>query len=135
MLPDTTGHFGRFGGRFVPEALIAALDELDAEYTKAQDDPEFRAELSRLLDDYAGRPSRLYDATRFSEAAGARVLRVHVDAVRAAVELRDAQPQQLAVLVVRHPEHGVARRLGEVLAGLLDLDDGIRPLAPQLHDL
>jgi tryptophan synthase beta chain len=74
VLPDTTGHFGRFGGRFVPEALIAALDELDAEYTAAQADPEFRAELTRLLDDYAGRPSRLYDATRFSEAAGARVL-------------------------------------------------------------
>src|SRR5690349_18962343 len=72
--PDTTGHFGRFGGRFVPEALIAALDELDAEYTKAQDDPAFRAELKRLLDDYAGRPSRLYDATRFSAKAGARIL-------------------------------------------------------------
>ncbi|SHM37079.1 tryptophan synthase subunit beta [Cryptosporangium aurantiacum] len=74
ITPDKTGHFGRFGGRFVPEALIAALDELDAEYTKAQSDPEFRAELSRLLDDYAGRPSRLYDATRFSEKAGARIL-------------------------------------------------------------
>ncbi|MFI5957125.1 tryptophan synthase subunit beta [Cryptosporangium sp. NPDC051539] len=73
-VPDSTGHFGRFGGRFVPEALIAALDELDAEYTKAQSDPAFRSELKNLLDDYAGRPSRLYDATRFSEKAGARVL-------------------------------------------------------------
>ncbi|MFG1923792.1 tryptophan synthase subunit beta [Cryptosporangium sp. NPDC048952] len=74
VMPDKTGHFGRFGGRFVPEALIAALDELDAEYTKAQADPEFRAELKALLDDYAGRPSRLYDAQRFSEKAGARIL-------------------------------------------------------------
>ncbi|GAA0219755.1 tryptophan synthase subunit beta [Cryptosporangium japonicum] len=74
VMPDKTGHFGRFGGRFVPEALIAALDELDAEYTKAQADPAFRAELKSLLDAYAGRPSRLYDATRFSEAAGARIL-------------------------------------------------------------
>ncbi|WP_035857031.1 tryptophan synthase subunit beta [Cryptosporangium arvum] len=74
VMPDKTGHFGRFGGRFVPEALIAALDELDAEYTRAQADPAFRAELKHLLDDYAGRPSRLYDATRFSEAAGARIL-------------------------------------------------------------
>ena len=74
VLPDKTGHFGRFGGRFVPEALIAALDQLEAEYAAAQADPAFRAELTRLLDDYAGRPSRLYDATRFSEAVGARIL-------------------------------------------------------------
>jgi tryptophan synthase beta chain len=74
IVPDAAGHFGRFGGRFVPEALIAALDQLGAEYTAAQADPEFRAELDRLLADYAGRPSLLYDAARFSAAIGARVL-------------------------------------------------------------
>ncbi|HVW79615.1 MAG TPA: tryptophan synthase subunit beta [Mycobacteriales bacterium] len=76
---DTTiehsdGRFGPYGGRYVPEALIAALDELDEIYAAARRDPEFRAEFERLLRDYAGRPSMLYDATRFSEAVGARVL-------------------------------------------------------------
>ena len=73
-VPDATGHFGPYGGRFVPEALIAALEELDEAYRAAMNDHAFTAELSRLLAEYAGRPSRLYDATRFSEAVGARVL-------------------------------------------------------------
>ena len=73
-LPDAAGHFGPYGGRFVPEALIAALDELDAAYRKALTDEQFQTELRRLFRDYAGRPSLLYDATRFSEAAGARIL-------------------------------------------------------------
>ncbi|HWC35140.1 MAG TPA: tryptophan synthase subunit beta [Mycobacteriales bacterium] len=66
--------FGPYGGRFVPEALIAALDELSAMYAVARTDPEFQSEFHRLLRDYAGRPSMLYDAKRFSEAVGARVL-------------------------------------------------------------
>ncbi|MGH3730514.1 MAG: tryptophan synthase subunit beta [Micromonosporaceae bacterium] len=72
--PDLTGHFGPYGGRFVPEALIVALDELDAAYRKALTDETFQSELTQLLTGYAGRPSLLYDATRFSEAAGARIL-------------------------------------------------------------
>ena len=70
--PDPTGHFGRFGGRFMPEALVAPLDELDRAWTEAKADPVFMAELDRMLREYAGVPSLLYDATRFSEAAGAR---------------------------------------------------------------
>ncbi len=66
--------FGPYGGRYVPEALIAALDELATTYRAARTDPEFQTEFGRLLRDYAGRPSLLYDATRFSEAVGARVL-------------------------------------------------------------
>jgi tryptophan synthase beta chain len=66
--------FGPYGGRYVPEALIAALDELADTYAGACADPEFQAEFERLLRDYAGRPSLLYDAARFSEAVGARVL-------------------------------------------------------------
>ncbi|HVY11635.1 MAG TPA: tryptophan synthase subunit beta [Mycobacteriales bacterium] len=66
--------FGPYGGRYVPEALIAALDELAAVYADARADDSFRAEFERLLRDYAGRPSLLYDATRFSEEVGARVL-------------------------------------------------------------
>jgi tryptophan synthase beta chain len=68
------GRFGPYGGRYVPEALIAALDELAVAYEKATTDEAFQAEFHRLLTDYAGRPSLLYDATRFSEAVGARVL-------------------------------------------------------------
>ena len=68
------GRFGPYGGRYVPEALVAALDELTAAYTKAATDDEFQAEFHRLLRDYAGRPSLLYDAERFGAEIGARVL-------------------------------------------------------------
>jgi tryptophan synthase beta chain len=74
-VPDATGHFGRFGGRFVPEALIVALDQLDAEFRAAAEDPSFRAELDALLTSYTGRPSPLTDCPRFgAHAGGARVL-------------------------------------------------------------
>ncbi|REF34745.1 tryptophan synthase subunit beta [Thermasporomyces composti] len=72
--PDERGHWGRFGGRFVPEALIAALEELDAARQEAMADPAFTAEFDRMLREYAGLPSLLYDAQRLSEAAGARIL-------------------------------------------------------------
>jgi tryptophan synthase beta chain len=74
-VPDATGHFGTYGGRFVPEALVAALDELTAAYEKARHDEAFQAELSGLLSSYVGRPSPVTEAHRFSEhAGGARVL-------------------------------------------------------------
>lgn len=73
--PDERGHFGRYGGRFVPEALVAALDELTAAYDKARHDPDFLAELDRLHRDYTGRPSPLTDAPKLGEhAGGARIL-------------------------------------------------------------
>ncbi len=73
--PDGGGHFGRYGGRFVPEALIAALDELAAAYESARDDPEFTARLDGLLADYTGRPSPVTEASRLAEhAGGARIL-------------------------------------------------------------
>jgi tryptophan synthase beta chain len=73
--PDVRGYFGAYGGRFMPEALIAALDDVAAEYDKARIEPEFLAEFDRLLREYAGRPSLLSDVPRFSEhAGGARVL-------------------------------------------------------------
>ncbi|GAA4730517.1 tryptophan synthase subunit beta [Actinomycetospora chibensis] len=73
--PDDSGHFGRWGGRYMPEALIAAVDEVAAEYEKARHDPAFLAELDRLQRDYAGRPSPVTDARRLSEhAGGARIL-------------------------------------------------------------
>ncbi|HMR48817.1 MAG TPA: tryptophan synthase subunit beta [Arachnia sp.] len=69
-LPDATGHFGRFGGRFVPEALQAALTELDDEFRKAQADPAFHAELTRLQRDYSGRPTPITVAANFSKLCG-----------------------------------------------------------------
>ena len=73
--PDARGHFGRYGGRFVPEALVAALEELTTTYEKARHDDDFLGELTRLQRDYTGRPSPLTDATRLSEhAGGARIL-------------------------------------------------------------
>ena len=68
-LPDASGHFDRFGGRFVPEALYAALLQLEREFHAAMADPLFMAELSKLLADYTGRPSPITEANRFSEHA------------------------------------------------------------------
>jgi len=73
-VPDAAGHFGVYGGRFAPEALMAALAELTAEYQAAIADPRFQAELDALLSGYAGRPTLLTRAPRFSEAAGCTVL-------------------------------------------------------------
>jgi tryptophan synthase beta chain len=69
-----TDRFGAFGGRYVPETLIPALDELEAEYAAAQRDESFRQELSTMLSTYVGRPSPLSDAPRLSERIGAQVL-------------------------------------------------------------
>ena len=75
MDSNILGHFGPYGGRFVPEALIAALDELSAAHISAQADPSFQAELSELHKTYSGRPSILTDAKRFSTyAGGAKIL-------------------------------------------------------------
>lgn len=64
------GRFGIHGGQYIPETLMNAIIELDEAYTHFKDDPEFKAELQKLLNDYAGRPSRLYYARRMSEDLG-----------------------------------------------------------------
>lgn len=69
-LPTSNGHFGRFGGRFVPEALQAALNELTVAFEEAQADPQFHAELHRLQRDYAGRPTPITVASNFSRECG-----------------------------------------------------------------
>jgi tryptophan synthase beta chain len=72
---QTGPYFGEFGGRFVPESLIAALDELEATYKAAKSDPAFSAELAELHKNYTGRPSIITEARRFAEhAGGARIL-------------------------------------------------------------
>src|SRR6185503_11982860 len=72
--PDETGHWGAYGGRFVPETLMAPLEELTSAYATARDDPSFQSELATLLRDYAGRPTPLFHAARLTEhAGGARI--------------------------------------------------------------
>jgi len=73
-VPDARGRFGPYGGRFVPETLMFALEQLDKAYREAKVDPAFQTEFHRLLNEYVGRPSRLYFAERLTkEAGGARI--------------------------------------------------------------
>jgi tryptophan synthase beta chain len=69
-VPDAQGHFGQFGGIFVPETLWTALEELETEYEAARKDPEFRRELADLLENYVGRPTPLYFAERLTAHLG-----------------------------------------------------------------
>jgi tryptophan synthase beta chain len=128
-LPDAAGHFGRFGGRFVPEALVAALDELTAEYGKARVDPVFTAELDRLNRTYSGRPSLLTEAPRFAESAsGARVLLKREDLnhtgshkinnvlAQALLTKRMGKPRVIAETGAG--QHGVATATAAALLGL-----------------
>ena len=73
-LADERGYFGNFGGRWMPEALVAALDELTVAWRDAMADPEFTSAFQAILHDYAGLPSPLYEAERLSAKLGARIL-------------------------------------------------------------
>src|SRR3954453_17541412 len=68
--PDARGHWGRYGGRFVPETLMAPLEELTAAYEAARDDQSFHDELDLLLRNFAGRPTPLFFARRLTEHCG-----------------------------------------------------------------
>jgi tryptophan synthase beta chain len=73
-LPDATGHFGPYGGRYVPETLMHPLQELEEEYFRAQHDPEFQKELNYYLTEFVGRPTPLYFAERLTrELGGAKI--------------------------------------------------------------
>ena len=69
-VPDELGRFGRYGGQFVPETLMAALDQLEVAYREAREDESFWQELSNLLTDYVGRPTPLYHAANLSKKLG-----------------------------------------------------------------
>ncbi|MBS43126.1 MAG: tryptophan synthase subunit beta [Nocardioides sp.] len=102
---------GAFGGRFMPEALVAALDELDTAWQKSLADPTFGAELDRMVRDYAGAPSMLYDATRLSERAGARILLKREDLLHTgAHKIRNVLGQ--ALLTKRMGKHRVIAETG-----------------------
>src|SRR5512136_3359823 len=73
-LPDARGHFGPYGGRFVPETLMYPLQQLEAEYSRAQQDPAFQRELDYYLREFCGRPTPLYFAERLTrELGGAKI--------------------------------------------------------------
>src|SRR5947207_12356375 len=71
--PDETGHWGKSGGRYVPETLVAPLDELTKEFTRARHDTDFWRELDQLLRNYCGRPTPLFHARRLSARGGAQI--------------------------------------------------------------
>ncbi|MBU1061977.1 MAG: pyridoxal-phosphate dependent enzyme, partial [Candidatus Omnitrophica bacterium] len=73
MLPNTKGKFKDFGGKFVPETLMVALEQLEREYRKASRDAKFRLELDDLLEGYAGRPTPLYFAKNLSKKTGLKI--------------------------------------------------------------
>src|SRR5689334_3319695 len=68
--PDERGYYGAYGGRFVPETLVAPVEELERAYLTARRDPGFRVALDNLLRDYVGRPTPLYEAQRLSKSLG-----------------------------------------------------------------
>jgi len=82
--PDARGYFGAYGGRFVPETLVAPIEELTAGYYAAREDDAFCEELDRLLKHYVGRPTPLYEARNLASRAGeaGRVGRVLSDSAR-----------------------------------------------------
>ncbi len=126
--PDARGYFGAYGGRFVPETLVAPVAELERAYLEARRDPAFRAELTALLADYAGRPTPLQEARRLSNAIGARVFLKREDlAHTGAHKINNALGQALLVQrmgkrrVVAETgagQHGVATATACALLGL-----------------
>jgi len=128
-LPDAQGHFGRFGGRFVPETLMAPLVELERAYTRARRDPAFQARLAGLLRDYAGRPTPLYFATRLSEqAGGARIYLKREDLCHTGAHkinnvlgqalLAERMGKRRVIAETGAGQHGVATATAAALLGL-----------------
>jgi tryptophan synthase beta chain len=126
---DLPGHFGPYGGRFVPEALTAALDELEAAFRQAIADPAFTAELSALERDYSGRPSPLTPVPRFGElCGGARVFLKREDLnhtgshkinnVLGQALLTKRMGKQRVIAETGAGQHGVATATAAALMGL-----------------
>ncbi len=128
-LPDAQGHFGRFGGRFVPETLMAPLIDLERAYAVARRDAKFRARLGDLLHDYAGRPTPLYFARRLTEhCGGARIYLKREDLCHTgAHKINNVLGQALLAARMKKPrviaetgagQHGVATATAAALLGL-----------------
>jgi tryptophan synthase beta chain len=127
-VPDARGYFGEFGGRFVPETLMTALEQLEREADRALADPAFVAELDALLRDFAGRPTPLLEARRLSEAAGVRVWLKREDLLHTgAHKINNTLGQALLARRMGKPrviaetgagQHGVATATAAALLGL-----------------
>ena len=128
-LPDEEGYFGRYGGRFVPETLMAPLAELTRAYDRAQRSRSFRRELTALLNDYAGRPTPLYFAERLSEElGGARIFLKREDLLHTgAHKINNALGQCLLTRIMEKErviaetgagQHGVATATAAAALGL-----------------
>src|SRR5436305_9275642 len=126
--PDSRGYFGEFGGRFVPETLMAAIDELTRAYFDARQDVAFVAGLRRLLSTFVGRPTALYEASRSVEGSGARLFFKREDlAHTGAHKINNALGQALLaqrmgkrriVAETGAGQHGVASATASALLGL-----------------
>ena len=127
--PDQNGYFGRFGGRFVPETLMPALEELSETYNRVKNDPSFATELKDLLKDYAGRETPLYYARRLSEKlGGARIFLKREDLTHTgAHKINNALGQVLLaarmgktriIAETGAGQHGVATATAAALMGL-----------------
>jgi len=128
MLPDRRGHFGEFGGQFVPETLMYPLQQLAEEYARARKDPAFRAELRELLADYAGRPTPLYFARSLTRRlGGAKIYLKREDLLHTgAHKLNNTLGQALLTKRMKKPrviaetgagQHGVATATAAALFG------------------
>ncbi len=126
--PDERGRFGDFGGRFAPETLMPALDELERAFQSAWTDPDFRGEYERLLRDFVGRPTPIFEAARLGEMLGVRVLLKREDlAHTGAHKINNAIGQALLARRMGKPriiaetgagQHGVATATAAALLGL-----------------
>ncbi|MEX0699322.1 MAG: tryptophan synthase subunit beta [Acidimicrobiia bacterium] len=126
--PDEAGRFGEYGGRFAPETLMPALAQLEKEFDSAWSDPVFRAELSRWLVDFVGRPTPLQEAHRLSEHLGVRILLKREDlAHTGAHKINNAIGQALLARRMGKPrviaetgagQHGVATATAAAAMGL-----------------
>src|SRR3954465_3815817 len=120
--------FGPYGGRYVPEVLIPALDELTVAWSEARDDSDFRGELNRLLRDYVGRPTPLYLAWRLSERVGRRVFLKREDLAHTGAHkinnaigqalLAQRMGKQRIIAETGAGQHGVAAATACALLGL-----------------
>ena len=128
-LPDAAGHFGRFGGRFVPETLMAPLIQLDKAYRAASRDARFRARLRELLTTYAGRPTPLYFAARLTEhCGGARIYLKREDLCHTGAHkinnvlgqalLAERMGKRRVIAETGAGQHGVASATAAALLGL-----------------
>jgi tryptophan synthase beta chain len=126
--PDASGRFGEFGGRFAPETLMPALEELEAAFTSAWSDPGYRTELASLLRDFVGRPTPLYPAARLSETLGLQLFLKREDlAHTGAHKINNTVGQTLLAQRMGKPrviaetgagQHGVATATACALFGL-----------------